>query len=145
SLVYYRRRCRAWDEVGQGLLIGRVLSRAEAAMAVQQGVTAVVDLTAEFSEATPFRGITYINLPILDLTAPTQQQLHEAVAFIAREAVKGMVYVHCKIGYSRSAAVACAYLLASGGAATAEEAVAWLRQVRPAIVIRPEALEALRA
>jgi protein-tyrosine phosphatase len=145
SLIYYRRRCRAWDEVGQGLLIGRVLSRAEAAMAVQQGVTAVLDLTAEFSEVTPFRGISYCNLPILDLTAPTQQQLHEAVEFIAREAAKGMVYVHCKIGYSRSATIACAYLFASGKAVAVEEAIAWLRRVRPSIIIRPEALNALHA
>ena len=91
------------------------------------------------------RQTTYRNIPILDLTAPTQQQLHEAVTFIAEEAAKGIVYVHCKIGYSRSAAVACAYLLAGGQAVTAEEAVAWLRWVRPSIIIRPEALNALRA
>ena len=107
-------------------------------MAVQQGVTAVLDLTAEFSEATPFRGITYCNLPILDLTAPTQGQLHAAVAFISEEATKGMVFIHCKIGYSRTAAVAGAYLLASGKAISVEDAVAWLRRVRPSIVIRPE-------
>jgi protein-tyrosine phosphatase len=68
----------------------------------------------------------------------------EAVAFIAEEAAKGRVYVHCKIGYSRSAAVVGAYLLASHEAATVEEAVAQLRKVRPSIIIRPEAMEALR-
>ena len=51
SLVYYRRQCRAWDEVVPGVLIGRTLTEAEAAAAVKQGVTAVLDLTAEFSEA----------------------------------------------------------------------------------------------
>ena len=71
---------------------------------------------------------TYRNLPILDLTAPTQDQLREAVAFIAEESAQGTVYVHCKIGYSRSAAVVGAYLLASGQAATVEEAIALLRQ-----------------
>jgi hypothetical protein len=145
SLAYYRRQCRAWDEVARGVLIGRALTDAEAAAAGQRGVTAVLDLTAEFSEAAPFRAARYRNLPILDLTAPTQGQLHEAAAFIAEEAARGTVYLHCKIGYSRTAAVAGAYLLASREAATAEEAVARLREVRPSIVIRPEAMEALRA
>lgn len=145
SLVYYRRHCRAWDEVAPGLLIGRILTEAEAASALKQGVTAVLDLTAEFSEAAPLLGTTYRNLPVLDLTGPTREQLNEAVAFIAAEVEQGTVYLHCKIGYSRSAAVAGAYLLASQEAATVEEAVARLRQVRPSIIVRPEALEALRA
>ena len=145
SLVYYRRQCRAWDEATPGVLIGRVLSDAEAAAAVKQGVTAVLDLTAEFSEAAPFRAVRYLNLPILDLTVPTFAQLEEAVAFIAAEAMRGMVYIHCKIGYSRSATVVAAYLLASHEAASVEEAVIRLRKVRPTIVIRPEAMEALRA
>jgi predicted protein tyrosine phosphatase len=144
SLVYYRRQCRAWDEVTRGVLIGRVLSDAEAVAAVEQGVTAVLDLTAEFSEAKAFRAARYLNLPILDLTVPTSEQLDAATAFIAEEAGRGTVYVHCKIGYSRSAAVVGAYLLASNEAATAEEAVVQLRKVRPPIVIRPQAMEALR-
>ncbi len=141
---YYRRQCRPWDEVAPGVLVGRLLTDAEAAVAVRQGVTTVLDLTAEFPEAAPFRALTYRNLPILDLTAPTQAQLHEAVAFIATEAAKGTVYIHCKAGFSRSAAVAGAYLLASGAAATVEDAVAHLRQARPSIIVRPEVLEALR-
>jgi len=144
SLVYYRRQCRAWDEAAPRVYIGRVLSNAEATEAIRQGVAAVLDLTAEFSEAAPFRDITYRNLPILDLTAPTQEQLRTAAAFIADEADKGIVYVHCKIGYSRSAAVVGAYLLTSGQAATTEEAIARLRRVRPSLVVRPEAMAALR-
>jgi protein-tyrosine phosphatase len=145
SFVYYRRQCSAWNEAAPGVLIGRALSDAEAGDAVRQGVTAVLDLTAEFSEASAFLGIRYLNLPILDLTTPTQEQLQEAVAFIAEEAEHGIVYVHCKVGYSRSAAVVGAHLLATEQAATPEEAVAMLREVRPSIIIRPEAMEAIRA
>lgn len=145
SLMYYRRQCRAWDEVAPGVLIGCTLSEAEAAAARAHGVTAVLDLTAEFSEAPSFLAATYRHLPILDLTAPTQEQLQEAAAFITEEAARGTVYVHCKIGYSRSAAVAGAYLLAGRRSATAAEAVAQLRSARPSIVIRPEAMEVLHA
>jgi protein-tyrosine phosphatase/membrane-associated phospholipid phosphatase len=143
SLRYYRRRCRAWDEVTPGLLVGRVLTEAESAQAIEQGVTAVLDLTGEFSETTQFRKLRYLNIPILDLTAPTPLQLHDAVAFISREINQGTVYLHCKIGFSRSATVAAAYLLASGAAATAEEAIQKLHTARPAIIIRPEASPAL--
>ena len=144
SLWHYQRQCRPWDEVSPAVWIGRQLSDGEAAEAIRGGVTAVLDLTAEFSEAAPFRSIAYRNVAILDLTAPTASELREAVAFIDSQATNGRVYVHCKIGYSRSAAVVGAWLVASGAAQTADEAIARLRAVRPSIVIRPEAQAALR-
>jgi len=143
SLLYYRRQCRAWDEVTPQVWIGRKLTDPEADDAVQRGVTAVLDLTAEFSEAIPFLSVRYLNIPILDLTAPTVEQLQQCVAFVSENATHGVVYVHCKIGYSRSAAVVGAYLLESGAACSANEAISRLRIVRPSIVIRPEAVAAL--
>ena len=143
SLLYYRRQCRPWDKVTLEVWIGRVLTHREAAAAVRLGVTAVLDLTAEFSEAKPFRTLKYCNIPILDLTAPSTDQLREMAAFIDNECRKGVVYVHCKIGYSRTAAAAAAYLLHTGKASSVAEAVARLRQVRPAIVVRPEVVSAL--
>ncbi len=145
SLVYYRRRSRAWDLVTPSVLIGRQLAYWEAAAAVDRGVTAVLDLTAEFSAPAPFRTLHYRSLPVLDLTAPTPDQVHEAVAFITAEAARGVVYVHCKVGYSRSAAVVGAYLLATGRARSAGEAAQQLQSARPGVVIRPEARQALRA
>ena len=145
SLLYYRRQCRAWDEVVPGVWIGRVLGEAEAAVAVRAGVTAVLDLTGEFSEAAPFLGVRYLNLPILDLTAPTQDQLALAAAFIAGHQPQGIVYVHCKIGYWRSAAAVGAYLLATQQAGTVAEVLERLAAIRPSIIVRPEAMESLRA
>ncbi len=144
SWLYYRRRCRAWDPVVAGVWIGRQLNELEARRAREQGVTAVLDLTSEFSETATFRCLNYRPLPVLDLTAPTMPQLREAVEFLAEHAPRGIVYVHCKVGYSRSAAVVGAFLLAAGHCATADEAMNRLRDVRPSIVIRPEAEAALR-
>jgi protein-tyrosine phosphatase len=143
SLWHYRRQCRPWDEAAPHVWIGRKLSDAEAADAVRRGVTAVLDLTAEFSEAAPFLAIRYLNVPILDLSAPTPEQLRRCVEFLSENAASGTVYVHCKIGYSRSAVVVGAYLLQSGTARSADEAMAHLRAVRPSVVIRPEAADAL--
>lgn len=103
----------------------------------------MVDLAAEFSEAKPLTKIAYMDMPVLDLTAPTQAQLHTAVEFIAEQHRRGTVFVHCKIGYSRSAAVVGAYLLASGQAHSADDALDMLRAARQRIVIRPEARRAI--
>jgi predicted protein tyrosine phosphatase/membrane-associated phospholipid phosphatase len=143
SLIYYRRLCDAWNEVTSRVWIGRVLSNAEARAAVDAGVRAVLDVTAEFSAAKAFRSIRYRNVAILDLTAPTTKQLHEIVDFIREESEHGAVYVHCKVGYSRSAAAVGAYLLASNRAQSVDEALAMLRQVRPSIIVRPEIIAAL--
>jgi membrane-associated phospholipid phosphatase len=143
SWLYYKRQCRAWDEVAPGVWIGRWLSDAEARDAVNAGVTAVLDLSDAFSEARPFVEREYCHLPVLDLTAPTQSQLAKATTFIEANAARGIVYVHCKIGYSRSAAVVAAWMLQTGRAATVDDAIAQLREKRPSIVIRPEIRVAL--
>ncbi len=143
SRFYYRRQCRAWDEVTPNVWIGSALNEREARRAVEAGVTAVLDLTAEFTAAKPFRATDYLNIQILDLTAPTVSQLGDIAAFIKEQSEAGIVYVHCKIGYSRSAAAVIAWLLASRQVENIEEGIARLRKVRPSIVVRPEIDRAL--
>ena len=145
SLRHYRRHGNAWDMAAPGLVMGRILDRDEAQRLLDEGVTAVLDLTAEFAEVEPLRRGSYCNLPVLDLTAPTPEQLQGAVAFVRKHAASGTVYVHCKIGYSRTAAVVGAYLLAAGIASDAEDAMRRMRQARAPLVIRPEVVAALRS
>lgn len=148
SRRHYRRRCSAWSEVTPDVWIGAQLDAEETQRARNEGVVAVVDLTAEFTEAKPFRNLqaqggAYLNLPVLDLTAPTQEQLREATDFIERHAERGVVYVHCKIGYSRSVAVVVAYLLATDQVADVSEGIARVRRARRSIVVRPEIVRVL--
>lgn len=138
SLLFYGRQCRAYDEVSANVWIGRKLNEREAAEAVRNGVTAVLDLTAEFSEAKPFHAVNYLNIPILDLTAPTREQLRGMAAFIEGESRNGVVYVHCKAGYSRSAAAIAAYLIESGASSSDVDAFEIVKAARPSVVIRPE-------
>jgi protein-tyrosine phosphatase/membrane-associated phospholipid phosphatase len=143
SWWYYRRQSTPWSELAPRVWIGSVLRDAEARDAIAAGVTALVDLTVEFSEPRAFGAVRYLPVPVLDLTAPTQAQLHEAVAFIERESADGIVFIHCKAGYSRTAGAAGAWLLASGRASDVADACRQLIAARPRIVIRPEIREAL--
>lgn len=146
SLRYYRRQCTPWDRALPNVLMGGLLTDSEARDLVQSGATAVLDLTAEFSEQARLRELTYQNLRLLDLTAPTQNELRGAVDFIsARIAAGDTVYVHCKVGYSRTATVVGAYLMDCGRCKSLHDAIACLRETRPGIVIRPEAMKALEA
>ena len=146
SLQYYRRKTPPWSDAAQGLLMGGILTESESHELVQNGATAVLDLTAEFNETAPLLSLDYLNVRLLDLTAPTTSQLQEAVEFIRKQiAAGGVVYVHCKIGYSRTATAVGAYLLTSGRCASVDDVLANLRAVRPGIVIRPEAVDALES
>jgi protein-tyrosine phosphatase/membrane-associated phospholipid phosphatase len=144
SLLYYRRQCNAWDQITPRVWIGAKLNEHEAEEARRQGVTAVLDLTCEFSENRTFLKLTYRNLPILDLTGLSALQLREVADFITQHSANGVVYVHCKVGYSRSAAVVGAFLLAAGHAKSVDQCLAMMRQARPSIVFRPEVTAALK-
>ncbi|WP_432799606.1 dual specificity protein phosphatase family protein [Poriferisphaera sp. WC338] len=145
SLLYYKPRSKVWDVVDDHVWLGRCLNSSEAEYAVKNGVQAVVDMTCEFNEAKALRHCTYINLQTLDLTAPTTSTLDQAADCIMSQSKNGCVYVHCKIGYSRSAAVVAAYFLKAKKAQNVEEAVAMIREKRPNIIIRHEVMDALRA
>jgi membrane-associated phospholipid phosphatase len=138
SLLYYRRQSAAWNQVVPGVWIGAKLPDHEAILARRTGVTAVLDLTAEFSEARPFLELPYLNLPVLDLTQLTPEYLRTAADFIAEHSRHGIVYVHCKIGYSRSAAAIGAFLLKSGLASSPTECCNLFRSTRPGLILRKE-------
>ena len=144
SLLHYRRQGNAWGEAVPRVWIGAKLTEREAQKARQQGVTAALDLTCEFSENKTFLGLIYRNMPILDLTELNAPQLREAADFISQQSTSGVVYVHCKAGYSRSAAAVGAFLLASNRAKTVDECFALMRRARPAIIFRPEVSVALK-
>ena len=110
---------------------------------LEAGVTDVLDMTAEFDAPIAFRELPgYRNLAVADLTAPTRDQLQKAAAFIEKARKEGIVFVHCKAGYSRTAAAVGAWLLQSGG--TTEAALGQMRDARPGMIIRPEVIHALR-
>lgn len=100
-----------------------------------RGIRAVVNMRVEFDDndagIAPSR---YLHLPTVDDHAPTLEQLHTGVGFIAEEVARGNgVYVHCGSGVGRAAIMAAAYFVSTG--LTPEAAWARLRETRP--FIRP--------
>ncbi|MEM7223978.1 MAG: dual specificity protein phosphatase family protein [Pseudomonadota bacterium] len=138
SLRLQSRGHPPYVEVAPGVLLGRRLTAGEAR---RLAAPAVLDLTAELSESAPLRRREYRCLPTLDLTVPGPAELAEGARFIAERLPEGPVYVHCALGLGRSATVVAAYLLASGQAATAGEAVARVKAAQPRAKLEESQLE----
>ena len=101
----------------------------------------VVDLSAELSSKLDQEH--WYAHPSLDLVTVPTATLNDAVQSIAGQADQGRVLVCCALGYSRSAAVVCHWLLSMGHAETIEEAVRILKQSRPEIVLKPAQLSSI--
>ena len=137
SWKFYARQANEIDHVADGVFIGRHLSESEAHVLTREQIGAVVDVCNAFNEPNSLCQIDRLELPILDLTPPHAEQLDRAIAFIEQHRDRG-VLVHCKAGYSRSAAVVAAWLVRTDRASSSDEAFERLKRVRPHIVVRPE-------
>ncbi|MBT9582536.1 dual specificity protein phosphatase family protein [bacterium] len=105
---YFTAGRRPYREVAPGLWVGRRLSQQEA---LAMPAPAVLDLTAEYDEVPALLARTYKNIPILDLTAPSMDQIQEAVDFLKQNP---HCYVHCALGLGRVAVVVAAFFLSQG-------------------------------
>jgi protein-tyrosine phosphatase len=83
-------------------------------------------------------------LPVLDGTAPSEEELRSAAAWVAAAVAEGPVYVHCALGHGRSACVVIAYLLSVGAVGCVAEGVQRLRSLRPGVRLQPPQLRLLR-
>ena len=97
----------------------------------RQGIELVISLTED-----PLRrdwindaGLMAMHLPVVDMEAPTQEQLEQAVSAITRANEQQMgVAVHCGAGLGRTGVVLACYLVLKG--MTAKNAIARVRRLR---------------
>ena len=119
--------------VTEGIWLGRLPGTREFASwaAAGGGNVALFDLTAELPAPRLPDAAVYDGLPCLDLVPVQTETLREAVRRIARLRAEGReVWIACALGFSRSAAVAAAWLRHAGIAANIAEAVARLDTAR---------------
>jgi len=103
---------------------------------------AVVDMTAELPA--PGQIGNWHCMPSLDLLMPSIDTLQSAAEVIEKERSQGTVLVACALGYARSAMAVAAWLLRTGRAQDADEAIAMIWAKRPAIVLGDEHRQLLR-
>lgn len=118
------------DEIAEGVWLGRFPGNSGLRA---RGFHSVVDVTAEL----PFQagGLLYRGVPMLDLLAPTVAQVDAATQAIEALRTARPTLVCCALGYSRSATAVAAWLIASGRASSADEAIAAVRERRSAIIM----------
>ena len=106
------------------------------------GYEAVVDMTAEFNKTDST--VAWHSIPCLDLLVPSKENLLAAARIIS-SIEKKKILVACALGYSRSALAVIAWLLVTRRVNSVDNAIAMVKQQRPAIVISDEARLVLSA
>ena len=147
SLILFRwsGQSAPFTEILPGLYLGGRVSSRDVRALTESRISAVLDLTSEFSEIHSLREATaYMCIPLLDRTAPSAAELDTAIRFIREQSQRGPVYVHCALGHGRSATVVLAYLLASGRFARFEDAMIHIQNKRPRVRLNPNQLRALQ-
>jgi atypical dual specificity phosphatase len=98
----------------------------------EQGIDLLVSLTEDrlrrdwVNEA----GLLIVHEPVVDMEAPTQEQLDRCISAIDRALEKKMgVAVHCTAGLGRTGVVLACHLVTRG--MSADNAIARIRRLRP--------------
>jgi protein-tyrosine phosphatase len=125
-------------EVADGVFLGRCPARGDLAAG---GFRSLVDLSAELPVEPD--GLAYRAVPMLDLLVAEPRQVAAAARAIAELEGARPTLVFCALGYSRGAMAVAAWLLASGRAGDAAEAIGQIAALRPRIVLGAAHREAL--
>ena len=137
NVAYWLRSKEKIAKVRDDVLIGSISG-------ISDDLPAVLDVCAEYPRP-HYRG-AYRVLPLLDMVAPSENDLMQAASLLeALRRQHGKVLTCCALGYGRSAAVVLTWLLAYGGCRDLAQATAGLKQARPQTVLPPETAKVVEA
>lgn len=114
----------------------------------ENNVDAILDVTAEFDglDWTAYQeDYKYLNIPVLDHTSPTSEQLVLAINWLNQQISDNKnVVVHCALGRGRSVLVVAAYLLAKNPNLSVDEALKQINQIRQTARLNKRQLASLQ-
>jgi atypical dual specificity phosphatase len=111
-----------------------------------EGIRAIVSLTETALNGVAIQraDLSYLHVPVDDMTAPAPLQLQSALNFVDWQRALGRpVAVHCRMGQGRTGTVLAAHLIRDG--LTADAAIAHLRRICPGALSSPSQERALHA
>ena len=146
-----------WNRMDEKVVLGALPFRGEHAQKLisEERIGAVVSMnedyelryfsnqTAEWNEL----GVEFLQLATTDIfEAPSADKLKRGVDFInkiTQEKPESSIYVHCKAGRTRSATLVGCYLMDKYNM-TPEQAVDYMKERRPHILLGPKQWSAIR-
>ena len=122
------------QKIEESLFLGCRISTQHVDLLNENDIGAILDVTAEFDglDWTAYQeDFAYLNIPVLDHTSPTTEQLLHAINWLDQKIADGQkVVVHCALGRGRSVLVVAAYLLAKHPSLSIDEAMANIQSIR---------------
>ena len=108
-----------------------------------QDIQAVVRMEENTISTEPW-GLKELYEPVRDFTAPSMEQIHQIVTFVEEEMEtwERPVVVTCAAGIGRTGTILACYFVKVGY--QPQEAIDWVRQLRPGSIQTPEQEEAVR-
>jgi hypothetical protein len=128
------------DEIVPGLWLGRVMTPRERN---RLQIASVVNLAPELPIDT--RGVNSRSVPMLDLLVPSATELDAAVSAIEELRTERPTLISCALGYSRSATVTVAWLLARRFAPSVDSAIEMVRSRRRRVALSADHRDRLKS
>lgn len=122
------------QKIEDNLYLSRRLFPSDLAFLEQQGIKAILDVTAEFEgleSSSQKKSFDYLNIPVLDHCSPSTPTLLHAIRWIKSQQADGNpVVIHCALGRGRSVFVLAAYLLTQNNDLSVEQVLEKINQIR---------------
>ena len=107
------------------------------------GISAIINMRGESCDvAKGIGGERHLQLPTIDNTPPSLDDLQRGVDFVDQEIRRGgKVYIHCAVGCGRAPTMTAAYLVSSG--LSVEDALRKIKRTRPFVHLTPAQRQSL--
>lgn len=136
-----RAAAKRIDRVTERLYVGGAIPAGEYQRFVDAGITHIVDVREDTEIDTDLAllgqlDIARLQVPVINHTAPTDEQLSKVTEWIGPSDRGAVVYVHCGAGIGRAATIAVGILLHEP--IPLADAIEKVRKVRPEIHINDD-------